>query len=158
LIRECDKKTPEEICKELQKSASRIKKGDDFEYQKMKSSLRYVPTFLVGPILKLMGFFLYGLNLWSPLLNAPRDSFGSMMITSVGMLGIDNGFAPLVPYSRCPGLMAVGEIRKKAVIVDNEVCIRPILNIGVTMDHRHIDGKGASYMLRAFRNYLENPA
>ena len=73
------------------------------------------------------------------------------------MLGIENGYAPLVPYSRCPALMAVGEIKEKAVVIDGQITIRPILNIGITMDHRQVDGKGASYMLKAFRKYLENP-
>lgn len=158
LIRQCDSKSLSEIATELHKSASRIKKGDDFEYQKMKGLIQYIPSFLIGPLLKIMGFFMYGLNLWSPLINSPKDSFGSLMVTSVGMLGIDQGFAPLVPYSRCPALMAVGEIKKKAVVVEGEIHVRPMLTIGVTLDHRHVDGKGASYMLKTFRKFLENPA
>lgn len=158
LIRNCDQKSLKEIAEDVSKSVNRIKKGDDFEYKKMKDSLRFVPSFCIGPLLKFLSFFLYGLNLWTPLLKTPRDSFGSMMVTSVGNLGIDNGFAPLVPYSRCPGLMSVGEIKKKAIVINNEICIRPILTIGVTMDHRLMDGKGASYMLKAFRKFLEDPA
>ena len=158
LIRQCDQKSLQEISIELKKSASRIKKGDDFEYKKMKGLIRYVPSFLMPPLMKLIGFLMYGLNLWSPLSKTPRDGFGSMMVTSVGMLGIDTGFAPLVPYSRCPALMAVGEIKQRPVVVEGQIVIRPILTIGVTLDHRHVDGKGASYMLKAFRNFLENPA
>ena len=158
LIRQCDRKTLEEISKELNQSARRIKKGDDFEYKKMKGLIRYLPAFLLGPLLKLIGFFMYGLNIWSPIFKTPRDSFGSLMVTSVGMLGIDNGYAPLVPYSRCPALIAVGEIKDKAVVIDGRIEVRPMVTIGVTMDHRQVDGKGASYMLKAFRRYLENPS
>lgn len=158
LIRQCDQKSPEQIAHELHQSAKRIKKGDDFEYKKMKDLIQYIPSFLIAPLLKVTGFFMYGLNLWSPLLKAPRDGFGSLMVTSVGMLGIDNGFAPLVPYSRCPALMAVGEIKEKAIVIEGQVQVRRMLTIGVTLDHRHVDGKGASYMLKAFRSYLENPA
>ncbi len=157
LIRECDKKAASEIAEELQKKAEPIKHGDDREYKKMKNILKFVPAFLVGPILTFMSTILYGMNLWSPLLNAPKDSFGSLMVTSVGMLGIDNGFAPLVPYSRCPFLISVGEIKDKAVVIDGQLAIRPMLSIGVTMDHRQMDGKGASLILSAFRNYLSNP-
>ncbi len=157
LIRNCDHKSPADIAVELQRSARRIKVGDDFEYKKMKNIFWWLPSFLVGPLLSFFGYILYALNLWSPLLNAPKDAFGSMMVTSVGMLGIENGFAPLVPYSRCPALMAVGEIKDRAVVVDKQIVIRPILSIGVTLDHRQIDGKGASYMLKAFRSYLNHP-
>ena len=158
LIRNCDKKPLAEIASELKGSASRIKKGDDYQYKKMKGIIGLLPAFLVSPMLRLIGFLMYGLNIWSPLLNAPRDTFGSIMVTSVGMLGIDNGFAPLVPYSRCPALLAVGEIKEKPVVVAGQVVIRPMVTIGVTLDHRQIDGKGASFMLRAFRKYLENPS
>lgn len=157
LIRKCDEKALSDISSELQSSAKRIKSGDDFEYKKMKGIIRKLPAVFVPLLMKLTSYFMYEWNLWSPLFNAPRDSFGSLMVTSVGMLGIDNGYAPLVPYSRCPAVMAVGEIKERPSVYNGELCIRPMLSIGVTMDHRHIDGKGASYMLKAFRKYLENP-
>src|SRR5205823_5430724 len=114
----------------------------------------YLPTFLVSAVLRVVGFLMMDLNVWSPLFNAPRDSFGSVMITSVGMMGIDAGFAPLVPYSRCPLLMAVGEIHDKPVVINGKIEIRPMMTVGVTLDHRLVDGKGASYMLRDFRHFI----
>ncbi len=157
LIRNCDQKDLTELAAELKSDSKRIKNGDDFAYKKMKGFMRWVPSLLVPPLMRFIGFIMYGLNIWSPLMNAPKDSFGSLMITSVGMMGIDNGFAPLVPYSRCPALLAVGEIRDKAVVVDGQIVIKPIVTIGVTLDHRHIDGRGAAFLLRAFRKYLANP-
>ncbi|MBP6218339.1 MAG: 2-oxo acid dehydrogenase subunit E2 [Oligoflexales bacterium] len=157
LIRDCDKKSLKEIAEEVQKKSERIKKGDDFEYKKTKSIIDWVPGILMGPLLKAMGFIMFDLNLWSPLFNTPRDSFGSAMITSVGMLGIDQGFAPLVPYSHCPLLFSVGQIKEKAVVENGHIVIRPMLTIGVTLDHRLIDGKGASFILKALKQYLKNP-
>lgn len=157
LVRDCDRKSLVDISKEVKESAGRVKRGDDIQYKKMKSIINLLPSFLVRPLLNLMAFLMYDLNLWSPLFNSPRDSFGSVMVTSVGMLGIDNGFAPLVPYSRCPALVSVGEIKARPVVVDNQITIRPILTLGVTLDHRQVDGKGAAYMLKAFRKYIEDP-
>ncbi|MBI2601785.1 MAG: 2-oxo acid dehydrogenase subunit E2 [Deltaproteobacteria bacterium] len=157
LVRDCDQKSLTEIAKEIRESAGLVKKGDDVQYKKMKSIINLLPGFLVRPLLNLMAFLMYDLNLWSPLFNSPRDSFGSVMVTSVGMMGIDNGFAPLVPYSRCPALVAVGEIKQRPVVIDNQITIRPMLTLGITLDHRQVDGKGASYMLKAFRKFIENP-
>lgn len=157
LLRSCDEKSLLQITEELQVKTKRIKKGDDFEYKKMKSLMGLLPGFLIGPILKFMGFLLYDLNLWSPLFNTPRDSFGSVMVTSVGMLGIDSGFAPLVPYSRCPLLMAVGEISDRPVVENGQVVIKPMMTVSVTLDHRLIDGKGAAFMLKGFRRYVAQP-
>lgn len=158
LIRNCDNKDLNELSSELKSDSKRIKSGDDFAYKKMKGAMRWIPSIIVPPLIDLIGFVMYGLNLWSPAMNTPKDSFGSLMITSVGMMGIDNGFAPLVPYSRCPALMAVGEIKEKAVVVDGQITIKPIVTIGVTLDHRHIDGRGAAMWLKAFRKYIANPS
>jgi pyruvate dehydrogenase E2 component (dihydrolipoamide acetyltransferase) len=157
LIRECDKKSFAEIGKELSEKSGHIKRGDDREFKKMKATLNRIPTFLIRPIINLLGFVQYTLNLWTPLFNSPRDGFGSAMVTSVGMLGIDNGFAPLVPYSRCPMLLSVGRIQDKPVVSDGKVVIRPMISIGVTLDHRQVDGKGAAFMLHAFREFIEKP-
>lgn len=158
VIRSCDQKKLADIASEIKERAKPIKDGDEPEFKKVKSLIDRLPGFLIGPLLRLIGFVSYDLNLWSPLFKTPRDGFGSVMVTSVGMMGIDNGFAPLVPYSRCPILISVGRITERAVVIDGKVEIKPMLTLGATIDHRLIDGKSASYMLRAFRKFLDNPS
>ena len=157
VIREADRKSLQEIAAEVMQKSSRIKKGDDADFAAMKKTIQKIPGFLISPLLRVMSFLMYDLNFWAPFLNSPRDGFGSAMVTSVGMLGIDNGFAPLVPYSRCPLLIAVGQIKEKAIVENGQLVIRPILTLGVTIDHRLVDGRSASLMLRSFRAYLAHP-
>lgn len=157
IIRQCDQKTLEMIAHEVQNKAQEIKSGNDEEYKKVKSSMALLPGFLVAPLLDFLSFFLYGLNIWSPLIGSPRDSFGSAMVTSVGSLGIEYGFAPLTPYSRCPILVAVGKIKDKPVVENGQVVIRPMMPLCVTLDHRLIDGYGASKMLKKLLAYFEHP-
>ena len=47
--------------------------------------------------------------------------FGSCLVTSVGMMGLDVAFAPFTPFARVPILVMVGAIREKPVVVDGEV-------------------------------------
>ncbi|MBF0316236.1 MAG: 2-oxo acid dehydrogenase subunit E2 [Oligoflexia bacterium] len=155
-IRNCDKKSVFEISEEIVKKSARIKEGDDHEYKKMKAIMLLLPGMVVGPMIRLVEFIMMDLNLWSPLLNAPRDSFGSVMVTSVGMMGIESGFAPLVPYSRCPLLVTVGEIRSRPWVINGEVVVRPVMNLGFTLDHRIMDGVGASVVLKAFKQKLDH--
>lgn len=157
IIRQCDKKNLPEIAQEIQSKAKIIKSGQDVDYQKVKSSMKFLPGFLMAPLLDFLSFMLYGLNLWSPLIGSPRDSFGSAMITSIGPLGLEYGFAPLTPYSRCPILVAVGKIHDKVVVENGQVVIKPILPLGVTLDHRLIDGYGAAKMLKKMTAYFEKP-
>lgn len=157
IVRNCDQKSLQAIADEIQTSANKIKSGNDESYKKVKKSMGIMPGFLVAPLLDLLSFIMYGLNLWSPLIGSPRDSFGSAMITSIGSLGVEYGFAPLTPYARCPILVAVGKINDKVVAVNGQMVIKPILPLCVTLDHRLIDGYGASKMLKKVLAYFEKP-
>ena len=51
-------------------------------------------------------------------------------------------------------LEAIGE----AVAENGRVVVRPVMNMGVTFDHRFMDGFHGGAMLQLFRAYLEDPA
>ena len=73
----------------------------------------------------------------------PRDPFGSAIVTSVGMFGIDAAYAPFVPLARCPMLILVPEVRPRPWAVGDRVEVRPVLRLCATFDHRIIDGAAA---------------
>ncbi len=85
----------------------------------------------------------------------PKDPFGSVMVTSVGSLGIDLAFAPLVPYSKVPLLISVGRINDEAKVVEGKIEIRPIMKLGITFDHRLIDGIHAAELAKTFKDYFQ---
>ena len=116
-----------------------------------------MPGFMAKYLLKVISFIMYTLNIWSPILGTPRDSFGSMMITSVGSLGLDEGFPALVPFSRIPFLMAVCAIREKPIVKNNQIVIGKTIKLCATFDHRFIDGMHASHMVKTLREIFENP-
>ncbi len=157
VIREAEHKSLPEIARELSLAAREIREKGDPGFKKMKATMGGLPGFLSRYVLDFAGFMLYTLNLWSPLLGAPRDSFGSLMVTSVGSLGIDSAFAPLVPYSRCPLLITVGAVRDMPVVVDGQIVIRPMVRLCATFDHRLIDGMHASHMVRTMMKIFKNP-
>lgn len=158
VVRTCDKKSLADIANEIRLKAEKIRAHEEVEYSQGKKTIKMIPGFLVGLVIDFLGFVLYQLNIWSPLLGAPRDGFGSAMVTSVGMLGLDGGFPPLVPYSHCPLLIAVGKIQKKAVVNEaGEIVAKDMLPISATFDHRYMDGVGAAKLLNAFREYLKDP-
>ncbi len=87
-----------------------------------------------------------------------KDEFGSAMITNVGSFGLSQALAPLVPFSRTPLVLLVGEVTERPVAEGGRVVIRPMMNLGVTFDHRFMDGFHGGAMLQLFRAYLEDPA
>jgi 2-oxoglutarate dehydrogenase E2 component (dihydrolipoamide succinyltransferase) len=48
-------------------------------------------------------------------------------------------------------------IQKRAVVVDDEIVIRPMMNIALSYDHRIIDGQQAVIFLKQVKSYIDNP-
>ncbi len=67
-----------------------------------------------------------------------QQMMGSMMITSVGMVGSIQGW--IVPTGVHPVLLAMGSINKKGVLHDGEIQKRDILHLTISVDHDIVDG------------------
>jgi len=157
VVREADSKSLSEIAREVSGRVRSIRDDTDTTFKKMKGIMAAIPGILIGCILDLTGFLLYTLNLWSPALGTPRDPFGSAMITSIGTLGLDMGFAPLVPYSRVPLVLALGAARDEAVVRDGKIVVMRRVRLCATFDHRLIDGVHASKMARTMTGIFLDP-
>jgi pyruvate/2-oxoglutarate dehydrogenase complex dihydrolipoamide acyltransferase (E2) component len=157
VIRNANQKSLVTIAEEIQEQVEKIRKKGDPRFKKMKNTVGFVPSFLIAQAVNFLSFILYSLNLWSPLLGSPRDAFGSLMVSNVGTIGLDHIFAPLVPYSRVPFLLTIGTIKETPVVKNGKIDIAPIAQLGITSDHRLIDGIHGGYMLKALREIFENP-
>ncbi|MEZ5010064.1 MAG: 2-oxo acid dehydrogenase subunit E2 [Chitinophagales bacterium] len=157
VIRQCDTKSLEEINEEIRMRVAKIKSGEKDDFMKSTKMLAAFPSFIINIVIRFLSFLNYTLNIWSPLLQSPRDAFGSAMVTSVGMLGLEHGMAPLIPSNRCPIIVAVGKLEQKPVVKNGEIVIQDVLPITGTFDHRLVDGVGASHLLRALKEYIKAP-
>lgn len=70
--------------------------------------------------------------------------FGSMLSTPIVNM----------PQSAILGMHA---IKNRAVVVDSEIVVRPIMYLALTYDHRLLDGRDAVQFLCLIRDYIENP-
>jgi len=147
-----------DIAQAFYRQAAEVKRRRDPAFGPSLRIVSAIPWAWVRTFLKLAGWLIYGLNLNLGFLGLPRDPFGSVMISNVGGMGIDVAWAPLVPYSRVPLLLTLGAITDKAVVENGEVKVRPILPIGVTFDHRLIDGVHAAQMSAEFKKCFAEPA
>lgn len=157
-VRSADRKSVVEIAEELDARARRIRTGDDADFGKTKRIVDRTPTWLLRLGLELADWLTGDRRIDLKRFGLPREFFGSAMVTSVGMFGVQRAFGPLSPYYRIPFLALVGEVTKRPVVVDDEIVIRPILTISATMDHRYLDGAHAAKLARSVRAYLADPA
>ena len=157
-IVEADRKSLVEIAEELQARVGRIRSGGEAEVGKSKNLLDAMPFALLRPLLEFMTWLTADKNADLKRLGLPRQAFGSAMVSSVAMFGVQKAYGPLSPLFRIPILALVSEVADKAVVVDGEIVARPILTVTATMDHRYLDGAHAARLGRSVREYLENPA
>lgn len=156
-IENVDKKSLSDICQELKDKSDKIRQKKDPQFQKTFKLMSKIPQFLLGFIVKIGSFLTFNFDLNLPSLGFPADPFGSAMITSVGMLKMPPGLAPLVPVSRVPLIVCLGEIRDKPWVVAGQVVVRPVAQLGITFDHRFIDGLTGAKMVKYLEDILEHP-
>jgi len=80
---------------------------------------------------------------------------GSITISNLGMYNIDSFLAIINPPQS--SIISVGGISKKPIVVQDEIKIASVMSIGISCDHRVIDGALAAQFINKIKNYLENP-
>lgn len=79
---------------------------------------------------------------------------GTFTITNHGVSG--SLFAtPIINQPQC-GILGVGAIQKRVVVVDDMIAIRPMAYLSLTFDHRILDGAIADYFLGKVVESLTN--
>ncbi len=80
---------------------------------------------------------------------------GGFSISNLGMYGIKNFNAIVNPPQGC--ILAVGASSKRAVIVDDKIEMRTMMDVSLSCDHRVVDGAVGALFLNAFKKYIESP-
>jgi pyruvate dehydrogenase E2 component (dihydrolipoamide acetyltransferase) len=81
---------------------------------------------------------------------------GTFTISNLGMYNVESFTAVLNPPQAA--ILAVGATEDRAVPVEGEIVIRPMLTLTSTFDHRAVDGAPAAGFLQSVKELLEEPA
>jgi len=86
----------------------------------------------------------------------PSEYTGSTFsVSNLGMFDIDQFTAVINPPEA--GIIAVGSIVQKPVVVDGQLTPRRRMRITMSCDHRVIDGATGAAFLKTLKQMLENP-
>lgn len=86
----------------------------------------------------------------------PEEYTGSTFsVSNLGMFGIDQFTAIINPPEA--GILAIGGIEAKPVVVDGQVEVRRRMRVTMSCDHRVIDGATGAKFLQTLRRLIENP-
>ncbi len=88
----------------------------------------------------------------------PNELSGSTFtISTLGMFGIENFFAIINPPNAA--ILAVGTIVKKPIVdADDNIVVGHRMRLGLSGDHRAVDGATGARYLAALKELLETPA
>ncbi|GIG88939.1 dihydrolipoamide acetyltransferase component of pyruvate dehydrogenase complex [Plantactinospora endophytica] len=87
---------------------------------------------------------------------APADmSGGTLTITNVGVFGVDTG-TPILPPGES-AILAFGAVREMPWVHKGKVKVRQVTTLGLSFDHRIIDGELGSKFLRDVGDFLADP-
>ena len=88
----------------------------------------------------------------------PNEMSGSTLtVTNLGMFGISDFYGIINPNNAA--ILSIGATIKKPVVNENdEIVVGQVMKIGLSGDHRTIDGAVGAQYLQALKEILETPA
>ena len=88
----------------------------------------------------------------------PEEMSGSTLtVTNLGMFGISDFYGIINPNNAA--ILSIGATLKKPVVDEhNQIVIGQTMKVGLSGDHRTIDGAVGAQYLQALKEILENPA
>lgn len=79
---------------------------------------------------------------------------GTFTVTNYGIFGSLFG-TPIIPQPQS-AILGVGAIQKRVVVINDAIAIRPMVYLGLTFDHRLLDGAIGDQFMTKVKGFLEN--
>jgi 2-oxoglutarate dehydrogenase E2 component (dihydrolipoamide succinyltransferase) len=79
---------------------------------------------------------------------------GTFTLTNHGVSGSLFAF-PVINQPQC-GILGVGAMQKRVIVIDDAIAIRPMVYLSFVFDHRILDGASADWFLTKVKETLEN--
>jgi pyruvate dehydrogenase E2 component (dihydrolipoamide acetyltransferase) len=80
---------------------------------------------------------------------------GTFTISNLGMFGVDRFYAIITPPQS--SILSVGAIKPRPIVVDGELAIGTMTTLGLSVDHRVLDGVKAAQFLAELVRLIETP-
>lgn len=150
VIRKTNEKSIADICDEIRNGQNQsINDEGDYILGEKKNELLMKIYYAMPGFIRRM--------IWQHIIRSPfliKQNMGTVIITSVGMMGKINGW--VIPVSVHPLCFAIGSIVKKPGVIKDTIEIREYLYITALIDHDIIDGAPAVRALSKFTKLVES--
>jgi pyruvate dehydrogenase E2 component (dihydrolipoamide acetyltransferase) len=147
----------DEVDKILNEDIMSSRKGNERHNKTSKSFIASVPWPLRGWIFRLYKWIVIDCGISLNWLGLSANSFGSVILTNIGSIGLDTGYPALMPSSNVALVFVMGGILKKPVVINDEVVIRKMMSVSVAIDHRLADASHGGKLLRYIKKAIQDP-
>lgn len=155
-VHDVDRKSIVQVAAELEGGAARLRRREDRAHGSATGLAHAVPWWAMRPVVAVASLLNGGLGVAA--FGQPAHPLGSLFVTNIGSLGLDEGYVAPVPFARVPLYVCVGAVADAPMVVDGEVVARPQLVLTATGDHRLVDGAHAAQIARLVRASLADPS
>ena len=143
-------KSLNELSTELTKQVFDLRTLKNAPIRRTIKIFKKLPDRLCKPIIKLLDFIQYTLNISLQNFGLPSDPFGSLTITFLDKYNIRYADIPIYPFSRSPITICIGK-----QYTTNETDYLPMV---ATFDHRHFDGYEGHKAIKRLQYLLNHPS
>ena len=156
-VENADQLTTAEISEAIGKNIANSRKGNENDTMQSKSLLAKLPWPFRNWLFKIYKIITINWGISVPGIGLDSNSFGSFLVSNIGTLGLDTGFASLLPSSNVSFVFVLGSINKKPVVVNDEIVIRRVMLLASTLDHRVVDGSHGGTLFRFIKQIAKKP-
>ena len=154
-IDQADTLTPAEMATAVWKGVTALREGTDPGFNLSTTIAGYMPTVLMRPMMLATSYLLGGWGL--PVLGQKGNPLGSIFISNVAPLGVEEVFLAPLPFARTPVYISLGVVTQRAVVRAGQVTAVPQFTLCLTGDHRLVDGVQCAIFFDALKGFLADP-
>lgn len=156
-VKDADTLSLKEVEAVLREEIQRSRKSDASPTNQKKSILSSLPWPFRNWFFKIYSLITLNWGFTIPFVGLSANTFGSFVLTNIGSIGLDKGFPALMPSSNVASVVVMGGIKKKPVVVNDEVVIRRIMSTSMVIDHRVVDASHGGKLLRFVKELMRHP-
>jgi len=117
-----------------------------------------IPSFILGVVIHIVSYSNMNLGIAVKAMGMKKNVMGHFVLTNIGTLGMQQGFAPLCPPCRVMGYTCMGASDKKPAAVGDKIEIQDMVTLSNTIDYRLLNPEIFSRFSKTMCGYIEDPA
>lgn len=156
-ISNADAVSLDDLAEMLIRQVPRTRKGHEDKTMDNKKLVAAIPWPFRTWVIELAKWLTIDLGISVPSLGLSPSAFGSFVFSNIGSIGLDIGYAALMPASNVAAVFTMGSVESKPVVVGDQIVPRRVMSLSVVLDHRVVDASHGGRLFRYLKEAVKGP-